>query len=248
MNDLPDTNSIYAMIQLNEGLLSATSRNCAAFEMHLMAIKMKLWPIFQGKMNKEVESVGLLSQKKEPNVKLVCQKYVWFFSTMMGLESTREDTSLAAAGSESKLLNELIKLRDTLVSFIQQHAQKLSGLTDASRQDFLRSVYQDVQTGLMVCLSSFYLSRKKKDKDMSVQMADAYQFASSTVECVISFGGGVGLSLQSCTQSGRSCVLERAGLARKMILRICNVDHQNSTLVQINIYKKKDKKMECLES
>jgi len=149
MNDLPDTNSIYAMIQLNEGLLSTTSRNCAAFEMHLMAIKMKLWPIFQGKMNKEVESVGLLSQKKEPNVKLVCQKYVWFFSTMMGLEFTREDTSLAAAGSESKVLNEIIKLRDALVSFIQHHAQKLTSLTDASRKDFLRSVYQDVQTGLM---------------------------------------------------------------------------------------------------
>jgi len=67
----------------------------------------------------------------------------------MGLEFTREDTSLAAAGSESKVLNEIIKLRDALVSFIQHHAQKLTSLTDASRKDFLRSVYQDVQTGLM---------------------------------------------------------------------------------------------------
>jgi hypothetical protein len=142
------------MIQLNQSLLSAAGNNCPAFEMHLMAIKMKLWPIFQTKMNKEVESLGLLMQKTEPNVKLVCQKYVWFFSTMIGMKSTREDhNSLAGAGEEGKVANELLKLRDALVSFLQNHAQKLSSLTDSSRKKYLSSMYQEVQTGLMVCFS-----------------------------------------------------------------------------------------------
>ncbi|WAR60928.1 hypothetical protein PtB15_13B179 [Puccinia triticina] len=149
MNDLPDTNSIYAMIQLNEGLLSAASMNCPAFETHLMAIKMKLWPIFQTKMNKEIESLGSPSQKKESNVKLVCQKYVWFFSTMIGMESLRDDDSLVGAAEEGKVVNELLKLRDALVSFIQAHAQNLSSLTESSRKTYLSSIYQEIQTGLM---------------------------------------------------------------------------------------------------
>ncbi|PLW07704.1 hypothetical protein PCASD_01743 [Puccinia coronata f. sp. avenae] len=162
INDLPDTNSIYAMIQLNQSLLSAAGNNCPAFEMHLMAIKMKLWPIFQTKMNKEVESLGLLMQKTEPNVKLVCQKYVWFFSTMIGMESTREDhNSLAGAGEEGKVANELLKLRDALVSFLQNHAQKLSSLTDSSRKKYLSSMYQEVQTGLMAFPSNHVRSQSE---------------------------------------------------------------------------------------
>jgi hypothetical protein len=142
------------MIQLNEGLLSAASTNCPAFETHLMAIKMKLWPIFQTKMNKEIESLSLLSERKEPNVKLVCQKYIWFFSTMIGMESPREDSDPVGTGEEGKVVNELLKLREALVSFIQNHAQKLSSLTDSSRKSYLSSIYQEIQTGLMVCFSS----------------------------------------------------------------------------------------------
>ncbi|KAA1085491.1 hypothetical protein PGT21_008936 [Puccinia graminis f. sp. tritici] len=161
MNDLPDTNSIYAMIQLNEGLLSAASTNCPAFETHLMAIKMKLWPIFQTKMNKEIESVSLQSQRKEPNVKLVCQKYVWFFSTMIGMESPREDSNSVGTGEEGKVINELLKLREALVSFIQNHAQKLSSLTDSSRKSYLSSIYQEIQTGLMAFPSNHVRSQSE---------------------------------------------------------------------------------------
>ncbi|KAA1064628.1 hypothetical protein PGT21_009874 [Puccinia graminis f. sp. tritici] len=161
MNDLPDTNSIYAMIQLNEGLLSAASTNCPAFETHLMAIKMKLWPIFQTKMNKEIESVSLQSQRKEPNVKLVCQKYVWFFSTMIGMESPREDSNSGGTGEEGKVINELLKLREALVSFIQNHAQKLSSLTDSSRKSYLSSIYQEIQTGLMAFPSNHVRSQSE---------------------------------------------------------------------------------------
>ncbi|EHS63485.1 hypothetical protein, variant [Puccinia graminis f. sp. tritici CRL 75-36-700-3] len=160
-NDLPDTNSIYAMIQLNEGLLSAASTNCPAFETHLMAIKMKLWPIFQTKMNKEIESVSLQSQRKEPDVKLVCQKYVWFFSTMIGMESPREDSNPVGTGEEGKVINELLKLREALVSFIQNHAQKLSSLTDSSRKSYLSSIYQEIQTGLMAFPSNHVRSQSE---------------------------------------------------------------------------------------
>ncbi|KNE93243.1 hypothetical protein PSTG_13356 [Puccinia striiformis f. sp. tritici PST-78] len=164
-NDLPDTNSIYAMIQLNEGLLLAASKNCGTFENHLMAIKMKLWPIFQIKMNKEIESLNLLSQRKEPNLKLVCQKYVWFFSTMIGMEScttTKDDNGLLVTpDEESKVLNELIKLRDSLVSFILKHVQQLSSLTDASRKNYLSSIYQEIQSDLMAFPSNHVRSQSE---------------------------------------------------------------------------------------
>ncbi|KAI9629797.1 hypothetical protein KEM48_012623 [Puccinia striiformis f. sp. tritici PST-130] len=164
-NDLPDTNSIYAMIQLNEGLLLAASKNCGTFENHLMAIKMKLWPIFQIKMNKEIESLNLFSQRKEPNLKLVCQKYVWFFSTMIGMEScttTKDDNGLLVTpDEESKVLNELIKLRDSLVSFILKHVQQLSSLTDASRKNYLSSIYQEIQSDLMAFPSNHVRSQSE---------------------------------------------------------------------------------------
>ncbi|MBW0524702.1 hypothetical protein O181_064417 [Austropuccinia psidii MF-1] len=143
MNDLPDTHSIYAMIQFNEALISAVGNHSALFETHLMAIKMKLWPAFQIKMNNEVENMNQLSQRKElkeTELKAICKKYVWFLSTMVGMESGQEM-------EENKVINELVRLRDALVAIIQAQATKLHG-DAASKKSYLNLTYQEIQQAL----------------------------------------------------------------------------------------------------
>ncbi|KAA1071694.1 hypothetical protein PGT21_016640 [Puccinia graminis f. sp. tritici] len=46
-----------------------------------------------------------------------------------------------------------------LVSFIQNHAQKL--LTDSSKKRYLSSIYQEIQTGLMAFPSNHVRSHSK---------------------------------------------------------------------------------------
>lgn len=149
VTDLPDTNGIYAMIQLNEALISSAGTNCTAFESHLMGIRMEIWPMFQIKMNKEIECINSLSQQKKdhPNLKLMCQKYVWFFSTMIDMESAGADSN-GGSNEDAKIINQLSKLRQALVSFILNHAQKSFNASE-TKKTFLSSIYQEIQIGLM---------------------------------------------------------------------------------------------------
>ncbi|KAH9822627.1 Sac2 family-domain-containing protein [Melampsora americana] len=61
-----DTTSLYCMIKLNERLMKRNSRsNQTLIETHLMSLKFLIWPVFQGQLNLEKESIKRLIENEE---------------------------------------------------------------------------------------------------------------------------------------------------------------------------------------
>ncbi|CAH7689661.1 Sac2 family-domain-containing protein, partial [Phakopsora pachyrhizi] len=149
VNEIPDTTSLYSMIKLNESLLKSISRNLSlssTFESHLMSIKLQLWPMFQERMNNEIESMN------KEDVRLISKRYVWFFSTIVNM-GTRERFRIEVRGEDLKVLNELAKLRNSLIEVIKVNSDKRfenprevvdSPKIKELKRSFLNSIYGEI--------------------------------------------------------------------------------------------------------
>ncbi|KAI8459709.1 Sac2 family-domain-containing protein [Phakopsora pachyrhizi] len=213
VNEIPDTTSLYSMIKLNESLLKSISRNLSlssTFESHLMSIKLQLWPMFQERMNNEIESMNSLLKRGQPlnsrqkltsssissttinttaiggsclaeamreeDVRLISKRYVWFFSTIVnmgtvdgeesdeggpqkddqrgeGSADERERFRIEVRGEDLKVLNELAKLRNSLIEVIKVNSDKRfenprevvdSPKIKELKRSFLNSIYGEI--------------------------------------------------------------------------------------------------------